>query len=148
MSNFFIQIIKIFKSIIEKFICILLGGYYILSIIINIPSFKCYWSDYCIMFYTGFITFLIMLSSINLNLFCNNFKELFGFITYSGGKGIFFIFVSNIFYKYKINMLNISTKFLGLGGIILIILEILSKFDNKNNNNEIVNIKNNEEEKN
>lgn len=149
MSNFCIEIIKIFKSIIEKMISILLGSYYIFTIIINIASFKCFWSDYCIMFYTGFIMFLIILNSININLFFNNFKDLFGFIDSCCGKGFFFLFISVIFYNFNIKNLNYSSKILGLGGIILILLEICCFFDRKNdkNNNEIVNIKNNEENK-
>jgi len=145
MSNFCI----IFKSIFEKIISILLGSYYIFTIIINIPLFKCYWSDYCIMFYTGFIVFLIILNSINFNLFFNNFKDLFGFIDCCGGKGFFFLLVSIIFYNYHIKNINFSTKILGLGGIVLIFLEFLCLFErNDKNKNEIVNIKNNEEFKN
>ena len=150
MSNFCIEIIKNFKSIFEKIISILLGSYYIFTIIINIPLFNCYWSDYCIMFYTGFIIFLIVLNSIKINLFFNNFKDLFGFIDCCGGKGFFFLLVSILFYNYNIKNINISTKILGLGGIVLIFLEFLCLFDRSNdkNNNEIVNIKNNEEFKN
>ena len=98
MSNFCIEIIKIFKSIIEKMISILLGSYYIFIIIINIASFKCFWSDYCIMFYTGFIMFLIILNSIKINLFFNNFKDLFGFIDSCCGKGFFFFYLFQLFF--------------------------------------------------
>ena len=134
-----IQKIKDLKETIDKYCTVILGCLWTISTLWDIVTFQCFWSDYMLEIYSCFfIIFMVLYILFPLKV-PNLIKNNFGIITTTFGRGILMIFFSLIFLCDKHIFHKICTIFLLIGGIILLILGLLSPESKENNYNISVN---------
>ena len=134
-----IQKIKDLKETIDKYCTVILGCLWTISTLWDIVTFQCFWSDYMLEIYSCFfIIFMVLYILFPLKV-PNLIKNNFGIITTTFGRGIIMIFFSLIFLCDKHIFHKICTIFLLIGGIILLILGLLSPESKENNYNISVN---------
>ena len=134
-----IQKIKDLKETIDKYCTVILGCLWTISTLWDIVTFQCFWSDYMLEIYSCFFIIFMVLYILFPIKVPNLIKNNFGIITTTFGRGIIMIFFSLIFLCDKHIFHKICTIFLLIGGIILLILGLLSPESKENNYNISVN---------
>ena len=134
-----IQKIKDLKETIDKYCTVILGCLWTISTLWDIVTFQCFWSDYMLELYSCFFIIFMVLYILFPIKVPNLIKNNFGIITTTFGRGIIMIFFSLIFLCDKHIFHKICTIFLLIGGIILLILGLLSPESKENNYNISVN---------
>ena len=134
-----IQKIKDLKETIDKYCTVILGCLWTISTLWDIVTFQCFWSDYMLEIYSCFFIIFMVLYILFPIKVPNLIKNNFGIITTTFGRGILMIFFSLIFLCDKHIFHKICTIFLLIGGIILLILGLLSPESKENNYNISVN---------
>jgi len=116
---------KEIKGLIEKFAPLISGGFFALSSLIEILTFKCHWSDF-ILIITGLIFIaLIILHTNKPDIIPVFLREYFGIISYCGGKGFILFIFGTLFISYPGFFQCFSSILLIFAGIGLMVLEFL-----------------------
>ena len=123
-----IDVVKIFKRIrlIYDIIFMLIGGsLWIFSTLWDIYKLQRYQLDYCIVFYSSFLIFCMMIYSINPKAITVIIYNTFKLITTIRGRGVLLIAISSLFLRDKHAFHKLSAVILFIGGLLYLICEIL-----------------------
>ena len=152
--------LRLIKNKIEKafssFACFL----WIIATFWDIYKLQRYWFDYAVELYTSYMVLLILLYLLYPKAISYKIYKLFKLITKIKGRGVLFIIISFLFLKEKFLFHKFSAIILLISGIFCFICEIfipttkeeiseISKFfEKKNKSSDVVEINQNDEDKN
>ena len=133
-----LQKIKDQNEAIDKYCTVILGCLWTISILWDIVTFQCYWSDYMLELYSCFFIIFMVLQVLFPEKVPKLIKNYFGIITTVFGRGIIMIIFSLIFLVDKHLLHKLASILLFLGGISLLCLSFIvpqndKYFSNENN---------------
>ena len=114
------------KEKIDKFYTIGIGCLWILSTLWDILCFHCYWSDYMLELYSCFFIVFMVLHLIIPAKIPKIITDNFGLIKITLGRAIIMLFFSLLFLGDKHIFHKLCSIFLFLGGLIILILELIA----------------------
>ena len=118
--------INIIKEKFDKYFTIIISFLWIISTLWDIIRFHCYWSDYILELYSCFFFVFMALYFILPAKIPKIITDKFGFIQTILGRSITMIFFSILFLGDKHLFHKLCSIFLFVGGIIVLIMELIS----------------------
>ena len=121
------------KEKYDKFYTIIISGLWVLSTLWDIIRFHCYWSDYMLELYSCFFLVFMSLYFIIPAKIPKIILENFGIIKTALGHSIIMIIFSLLFLGDEHLFHKLCAIFLFIGGVILLIMELISPETNQEN---------------
>lgn len=135
---------KKYRNIIEKFTIIGVCSLWLIACFWDLIKLSCYWSDYCLEIYSGFVIVFILLHTVMPAKVPAKIYSYIGCIAHTYGRGGAFIIISCLFMGDEHFFHKFAAILLFIGGLVLIGSEICVptkkeekfKLPEENNNNE------------
>ena len=118
--------INMIKEKFDKYFTIIITSLWIISTLWDLIHFHCYWSDYILELYSCFFFVFMALYFIIPAKIPKIITDKFGFIKTTLGRSITMIFFSILFLGDKHLFHKLCSIFLFIGGVIILIMELIA----------------------
>ena len=125
--------VRIIKEKYDKFFTLIISCLMVLATIWDLICFHCYWSDYMLELYSCFFFVFMFLHFIFPNKIPSIITKYFGLITNVLGRSIIMVIFSLLFLGGEHLFHNLVTILLFIGGVALLVMELLAPDEEKDN---------------
>jgi hypothetical protein len=125
--------IRNIKEKYDKFYTLIISVLWVISTIFDLICFHCFWSDYMLELYSCFFLIFMSLYSLIPAKIPKLITNYFGLISIILGRAIVMIIFSLLFLGDKHLFHKLCAIFLFIGGVILLIMELISPETNQEN---------------
>jgi hypothetical protein len=125
--------VRIVKEKYDKFFTLGISCLWVLATLWDLICFHCYWSDYMLELYSCFFFVFMFLHFIFPNKIPSIITKYFGLITNVLGRSIIMVIFSLLFLGGEHLFHNLVTILLFIGGVALLVMELLAPDEEKDN---------------